>query len=85
MSNYIWCLWELGIQVPLRSWTHPGGYLGIVDPKKLAVFLEKPFTRGLTVRLLFKAWLELIAEEQVTLMEAEKQRELPGRIPKPPL
>lgn len=37
------------------------------------------------MRLLFQTWLELIAEEQVGLMEEEKQRELPGRIPTPPL
>lgn len=75
----------MGIQVPLWSWAHPGGYLGVAEPKKLAVFLQKPFSRSLAMHLPFKTWLEMIAEEQVRLMEEEKQRGLPGRIPKPPL
>lgn len=58
--------------------------MGVAEPKKLVVFLQKPFSRDLTVRLPFKTWLEVIAEEQVGLMEEEKQRGLPGRIPKPP-
>ena len=74
----------MGSQVPLQSWAHPGGYLGVAEPKKLVVFLQKPFSRDLTVHLPFKTWLEVIAEEQVGLMEEEKQRGLPGRIPKPP-